>query len=324
MKTLQVFNNDQVKKAKVLLAAQVASMMGRKLEEGDWTKVYCQAKEIPQQGWSNLHIDVIYNGLGLEIKMLRVKNAGGSLKSVCGTTFMHPSATRSIRIGNIDANSNDVMCDVFNQYEDLIRQRTEKVKESSPDKDPDMRIGWLLWEDSLTEFLYFEEKMIAPNPNDYYADWHITPAKGVRKSSKNLWVFSKHTNQKRYSVTTSAGAKIQPYFDVPAPSDANLYYFRVQSEPVDDVTIQLWIRSNTAKELEKQIGSLDRDKVSSAASKVLSQSRSSLATVVAAHEPAVPVPICKDVHYRLINLWKPVSDEHLAQLLLSALDDMPA
>ena len=46
-------------------------MMGRKFEEGDWAAVYCTAKNIPNRGWSNLNIDVIYNGLGVEHKMLR-------------------------------------------------------------------------------------------------------------------------------------------------------------------------------------------------------------------------------------------------------------
>ena len=44
-------------------------MMGRKFEEGDWADVYCTAKNIPNRGWSNLNIDVIYNGLGVEHKM---------------------------------------------------------------------------------------------------------------------------------------------------------------------------------------------------------------------------------------------------------------
>ena len=56
-------------RAKLLLAAKVASMMGRKLEEGDWKEVYCKAKNIPDSGWSNLQIDVNYRGLGIEIKI---------------------------------------------------------------------------------------------------------------------------------------------------------------------------------------------------------------------------------------------------------------
>lgn len=322
MTTLQAFTDEEAKQAKLFLATQVASMMGRKLEEGDWTRVYCQAKGIPEVGWSNLHIDIIHNGLGLEIKMLRIGQVSrGSIKSVCGTTLMHPAATRSIRIKNIDADANEVMRDVFAQYAELVRQRTAKVQESAPTVEPDMRIGWLLWENSLTEFLYFEEKMISPNPKDYYAKWHITPARGVRKASKSLWIYTKDTNRKRYSVTTSAGIKIQPYFDVPAPSDPNLYYFRVQSEPLDDETILLWVSSNTAGALQRKIGSLDRDTMSSVVSQLLSGSHQPMKPVIASQEVAVSIPIYKDVHSKLIELWKPVSDEHLAQLLLKALDN---
>jgi hypothetical protein len=146
MAALSAFSNDEAKRAKLLLATQVASMMGRKLEEGDWSKVYCRAKGIPQAGWSNLHIDVIHNELGLEMKLLRITQLSRKpLKSVCGTTLMHPAATRSIRIDNTDLPADKVMRDVFAQYADLIRQRTQKVQESASGTRPDMRIGWLLW-----------------------------------------------------------------------------------------------------------------------------------------------------------------------------------
>jgi hypothetical protein len=44
MVTLPVFSTDEATRAKIFLATQVDSMMGRKLEEGDWSKVYCRAK----------------------------------------------------------------------------------------------------------------------------------------------------------------------------------------------------------------------------------------------------------------------------------------
>ena len=88
MITLPVFDAVQAKRAKILLATQVASMMGRKLEEGDWSSVYCKAKNIPDAGWSNLHIDVNYQGFGLELKLLRIADLNGKpLKSVCGETL---------------------------------------------------------------------------------------------------------------------------------------------------------------------------------------------------------------------------------------------
>lgn len=139
-------------------------MMGRKLEEGDWSNVYCKAKNIPNVGWSNLHIDVSYQGLGLEMKLLRIADLNGKpLKSVCGETLMHPAATRSIRIDDTNADAQQVMEDVFAQYADLIQQRTERVRAAAPPGTPiDMRVGWLIWEDDLTEFLYFENRCCHP------------------------------------------------------------------------------------------------------------------------------------------------------------------
>ena len=70
--TLQAFCPKQYELAKLYLATQVTTMMGRKLEEGDWSVVYCKAKGIPDGGWSNLNIDVNHKGLGLELKVLRM------------------------------------------------------------------------------------------------------------------------------------------------------------------------------------------------------------------------------------------------------------
>ena len=72
MACLQAFTDEEKERAKRWLATQVAAMMGRKLEEGDWSHVYCRAKGIPEAKWSNLHIDVNYQGLGLEMKLLRI------------------------------------------------------------------------------------------------------------------------------------------------------------------------------------------------------------------------------------------------------------
>lgn len=66
--TLKAFSDEQFQAAKLHLATKVVHMMGRKLEEGDWNSVYCAAKGIPYTGWSNLNIDVNYQGLGVEQK----------------------------------------------------------------------------------------------------------------------------------------------------------------------------------------------------------------------------------------------------------------
>ena len=259
MTTLPVFSDEEYSRAKAILAGKVASMMGRKLEEGDWSEVYCKTKGIPEQGWSNLNIDVNHEGLGVEFKMLRVANLNGkSIRSVCGTSRMHPSATRSIRIDDLEVSPNEAMVDVLIQYANLLESRTIQVKENSRTGSADMRTGWLLWETELREFLYFEERVLKPNPDDYYAIWNQTPPRGARKPSRSLWIFEKNTGAKKFSVTTSAGIKIQPYFNVPAPDDPNLAFFRVQSEERDEDTINLWVAAQTANQLSKRVGSLPR------------------------------------------------------------------
>ncbi len=321
MSTLPVFTEEQTKRTKILLAAKVASMMGRKLEEGDWSEVYCKSKALPDAGWSNLHIDVAYQGLGVEFKMLRIAQLRGRpIKSVCGTSLMHPAATRSVRIDDASRDANEVMADVLQQYADLIEYRTQRVRETSPDGRADMRFGWLLWEDDLREFLYFEEPMLMPNPGDYYAEWNETVARGARKSSKSLWVYEKLTNKKRYSVTTNAGIKIQPYFDVPPPSDPNLVYLRVQSEQIDEDTFLLWVAASTALKLKERLGSIDKDVVSSAVFEAAKQERHVEAFALDDIHAAVPIPVTREAFDLLFNSWEAVSDDHRIQLLLQTLD----
>ncbi|MBY3333980.1 hypothetical protein HFN98_25665 [Rhizobium laguerreae] len=318
--TLTVFSAEEARKAKLILATQMTTMMGRKLEEGDWSNVYCKAKNIPDAGWSNLHIDINYRGLGVEHKLLRFANLNGrTIKTVCGTTQMHPAATRSIRIDDLSRPANDVMVNVFAQYSELIAARTAKVRADFPKSEPDMRTGWLLWESTLTEFLYFEERMLPPDPAQYYAEWNDTAARGTRKASKSLWIYDRDTNQKRFSVTTNAGIKIQPYFDVPPPKDPNLYFFRVQSEPVDLETIHLWIAASTARALKSELGDLSRDRVSEAVVKLVELGAHNIAPSDPEEDYAVAVPISVEAYTLLTRSWEGVSDEHYAQLLLKSL-----
>ena len=322
MNTLPIFTDEDKRRTKILLAAKVASMMGRKLEEGDWSEVYCKAKGIPDSGWSNLHIDVNHDGIGIEFKMLRIAQLRGRpIKSICGTTLMHPAATRSIRIDNVSLPANDVMEDVLSQYATLIEERTKRVEDQSSSGSADMRFGWLLWEDDLKEFLYFEEPMKAPDPNEFYAEWNETSARGARKSSKSLWIFEKTTNKKRYSVTTSAGIKIQPYFDVPAPSDRNLAYFRVQSEPIDSDTIVLWVAAATAAQLEARLGSIDKDVVSKAVMEAAEKDFDNDEFTIEDLHAAVPIPVSTEAFDLLMSHWEAVSDDHRMQLLLKSLSE---
>lgn len=318
MPTLSTFTEEEKGKAKKLLATSVAKMMGRKFEEGDWASVYCAAKRIPDRGWSNLHIDVMYQGLGVEHKMLCV-SGDKPLLSLAGTTLMHPSATRSIRIESTDVPAQDAMVSVLRQYRELIEQRAQKVSETAPGRDVDMRTGWLLWERSLTEFLYFEERMMAPDPDRYWAEWNERGAKGSRKGSKNLWIYEHTTNKKRYSVTTSAGVKIQPYFDVPAPKDPNLYLFRVQSEPISENIIRIWITAGTANRLREILEDPDLRSLSEEIIEAAKVEPYAAGIVDADGDLAVPVDISREAHEALTSQWGGVSDEHRAQLLIQSL-----
>lgn len=318
-KTLPAFTQKEAETAHVLLATQVVFMMGRKLEEADWSSVYCGAKGIPERGWSNLNIDVMYRGLGVEHKMLRV-GSDAPIRTLCGTSPMHPSATRSIRITSTDADPNQVMIDILTQYGRNLDERRAKIREDCPGEKPDLRTGWLLWQTSLTEFLYFEEETLNPDPTAYFAEWKESGGTGARKPSKNLWIYEKATGRKRYSVTTAAGAKIQPYFDVPPPNDPNLYVFKVQGEEIAFGIIRIWVGASTARELERLIGSLTPERLMEVIASVAGEveERGGAGSVV--REQAIPITLTSE-SYRVLVASFPgaVSDEHLAQLLLGRL-----
>lgn len=292
--------------------------MGRKFEEGDWSYVYRAANALPDSGWSNLNIDVMHGSLGVEHKMLCVRS-DVRIKEHCGTSPMHPSATRSIRIPSTKGDATETARDVLRQYAELIEQRRQKVAENAPGSVPDMRIGWLLWQESLKEFLYFENEMLPPNPDDYWAEWKESGG-GTRKSSKNLWVYENSTGRKRYSITTSAGAKIQLYFDVPAPNDPNLYYFWVQGEELEGGLVRMWITSTTALFLKRTLGNLDQRTVSSAivtAAQVVSRTlKEDLETHNKNVDLAEPVLITREAYQALTIAFNGVSDEHMIQLFV--------
>lgn len=310
--TLKVFSESEKNFADDLLSAKVATMLGRKMEEGDWDFVYCNAKGIPITDWSNLNIDINYQGLGVEHKMLRILGSG-SILEVCGNSRMHPAGTRSIRIDD-RGDAEDEMVSVFNQYSELIDQRTALVEERAPGIQPDMRIGWLLWKQGLDEFLYFEEPMTKPDPQEYRACWNETPARGSRKASKSLWIFERDTGKKKFSVTTTAGAKVQPYFDVPPVHDENLYHFVVQGVHASGGLRKVWLTSSTARYLELLLGGLEPDRLSTA---ILEFDPSSENREITADDLissiAVPVYIKEEAYNRLRRLYKPISDEYVLQ-----------
>jgi len=51
---IQAFDTDEVLMATAEVNKLVRSLQGRKLEEGDWTSLYCHVKGVPEMGWSNL------------------------------------------------------------------------------------------------------------------------------------------------------------------------------------------------------------------------------------------------------------------------------
>jgi hypothetical protein len=311
--TLQAFTAEEAERVERLLALKVAHMMGRKLEEGDWSEVYCAAKDIPNRGWSNLNVDVMHNNLGVEHKMLRYSS--GPLSDACGRTLMHPSATRSFRIESLDADPNDVMRSVLAQYAELLAARKGRIIEQDATGLPvDLRTGWLLWEDSLSEFLYFEEETVAPDPDDYFAEW-VERKGGSRKGSKNLWVFERATGLKRYSVTTSAGGKIQPYFDVPPIEDPNLWIFRIRGM-ADEGVVRAYITTRTARVLEDLIGGLDREAVDEAIlTTAAAMAADGTVSEEAAADEVVAVHVSANAYEELRSALGGINDEHAFQLL---------
>lgn len=310
--TLEAFSESEYDAARRLLAAKVSTMLGRKMEEGDWDFVYCNAKKIPATPWSNLHIDINHDGVGVEHKMLRVMRSGSILQE-CGTTKMHPAGTRSIRIPNA-SDANEAAQNILAQYCDIIDSRATLVREAAGVDTADMRTGWLLWKDGLDEFLYFEVAMVKPRGEDYYAEWNINPARGARKESRSLWVYERESGRKRFSITTEAGAKIQPYFDVPPPTDPNLYHFQVKGVMVDGGLVEVWLTRSTAKYLELLYGSLT-DAVLSDAILAFDPQATVMATreFAIAEDIAVPVRISAAAYKKLTDIFGSTSDEELLQ-----------
>lgn len=242
-----------------------------------------------------------------------------NLADAYGQTLLHPSATRSIRVPSTAIDANQAMRDVLEQYADFIRARRVKVKENMEWGEPDMRTGWLLWQESLRQFLYFEEEMLAPNPDDYFAQWRKRNAGGARKESTNLWIYEKETGKKRYSVTSEAGAKIQPYFDVPPPTDPNAYLFTVIGEIIDTGLVRVWITETTARELQRLLHTLDTARISQTISRAATAISQMNYGERAEVEVAVPIVITEEAYHALQSALSGKSDEHNFQMLVQYL-----
>lgn len=312
-KTLPAFTDQEREKAHMLLAARVAYMMGRKMEEADWAYAYCRAKGITERGWSNLNIDVMHGNLGVEHKMICYRS-NADLSEAYGQTIMHPAATRSIRVPSVDSDPNEAMRDILQQYAAVIEQRRGKVRQQCPPgTEPDMRTGWLLWQESLRQFLYFEEEMLPPNPEEFSAEWKKSGG-GARKESTNLWVYETATGRKRYSITTSAGAKVQPYFDVPTPSDPNVYLFTVIGEVIGTDHVRVWLSEATAREIRAFVGDLSVEHISEAIVRTLTGQTPIEQAVLTGDDPAESVVITTEAYGLLKAVMPGVNDDHSFQL----------
>ncbi len=358
MATLPVFNTEQRSMAQLYLATQVAEMMGRKFEEGDWARVYSAAKSIPLGTWSNLSIDVSFGALGVEHKMI-CRPAHKSILDACGTSIMHPAGTRAIRIP-AEENPTIAAREVLRQYGELVDERTAIVRilneynhqlidremalsrliaearmtKASAAKalpsnlspvgeaglDPDMRMGWLLWTSDLSEFLYFEEKMVKPNPADFVAEWKSSGG-GRRKASRNLWVYNAVTGEKVYSITTEAGAKVQPYFKVPTPTDPNLYHFVVQGEQVEGGLVRVWLTPETARSLSDALGSLEPNVIGQAITNAQAAERKKRNDGEIYSQVAVEILLPAEKYALLRATFEGVSDEHNFKQLVNFLCD---
>ena len=301
-------------------------MGGRKVEEGDWDAIYRQALGLPPGKWSNINIDVVNGNVGIEQKLIRRKSST-EIEASCGTSIMHPSLTRSFRIvADEGSDENEAMRSVFEQYASLVEQNKAYVRSVSKlenDAPIEMRSGWLLWQDSLRQFLYFEEPTKAPSPDDYVPRWHKTVAKPGRKASKSLWIFEKAPPyRKRYSITTDAGAKIQPYFDVPALGDPNLYTFTVIGEIINGNYIKAWITERTRRDLEKAIGSLESTHLSEAILQSVAGevNHSELAEFMQSEERAANVEITTKAYESLCAAFPVANDELRFRTLLVHLE----
>ena len=208
---LEAFDENQLLDASKRVNALVRSLQGRKVEEDDWTKLYCDVKNAPYPGWSNLPFrDYIHEGIGVEFKLLKKKNPSSYMTK----WLMHPAATRKIDFDPSEA-PEVAMAKVFAGWNSLIDEFEARVKATSKDGRADLRWGILLWAEDHSEFLYFEERLEKPQPEDFAAKWHEGKHRG--KETRNLHIFERANPKiKRFSVTMPGnGSKLQPYFRIP-------------------------------------------------------------------------------------------------------------
>lgn len=248
-KHLVAFSAEEAALVAVEMDKLVRSLQGRKVEEGDWTDLYCKVKNAPNHGWSNLPFkDYYYNGVGIEFKIM-MKDAPSNC---IGRSIMHPSATRKIAFDPNEPAA-DAMAKVLTQWGAAIDGFEKRVKSTSSNGTADLRWGILLWARDHSEFLYFEEELSKPRIEDYDAIWHVGNHRG--NETRNLRIFERTTGKLKFSCTLPAnGHKLQPYFEVPNIRDG-AHIFR----PTGANTVPLFIDRAAADEFSAAFPGLDSD-----------------------------------------------------------------
>jgi hypothetical protein len=244
MSPIQAFTTDEETQVQGMLETLIRCLRivpgGGKMEEGYWSYIYHTIRNAPISSWSNLPMrDFLYEGLGVEMKLLQRQSPLKASRQ----RIMHPSATRTLLFDpTLDAETCKVQ--ILEQFATRIADFRKRAAQTCSDCKPDIRWGVFLWNTKLNEFLYFEERIREPNPNDFYARFNEGKHRG--NPTRNLHIFEKETNIKRYSITMpNNGAKLQPYFDVPSVGQG-AYAFKVPN----DSRKPIWLAETTIEALQ--------------------------------------------------------------------------
>ena len=117
-------------------------------------------------------------------------------------------------------------------------------------------------------------------------------------------------------MTTEAGAKIQPYFDIPPLTDPNVCVFTVIGEVIKvNSVIRVWITDTTKRELTRLLGTLNPEILSAAVLKVSAAMEKLGPIEEARQENATAFEISFEAYQALQASLPGVSDEHSFQLL---------
>lgn len=245
MSPILAFTESENDRVQAMLETLVRSLRlvpgGGKMEEGYWSYIYHTIHHAPVAAWSNLPMrDFLHNGSGVEMKLLQ----RNSPLAAQGQRIMHPAATRTLLF---DPSQDAEICKnhILEQFVTRIADFRNRAAQTCSGCEPDIRWGIFLWKPTLDEFLYFEERIREPDPNDFYAHFIVGTHRG--KPTRNLHIFEKATNIKRYSVTMpEKGAKLQPYFDVPQIGQG-AYLYTIPN----DNRKPIWLAEETIQALQQ-------------------------------------------------------------------------